>query len=244
MTMAAGMAAGGMRPVFAVYASFLQRAVDQLLHDACLQNLPVTVLVDHAGFVPGDGATHQGIYDVAMLRAMPNLTIWSPADAAELREMIAAAMHLPGPCVIRYAKCVPEAIGDAMPIGEWRTLREGAAVQLVAYGHALETAMEVAGRLHADGIACGVTAATTLHRLDEKWLASVPPGQLIAVLEEAPVAGGLGEAICAQASGVQVLPLGIDDDMIPTAHTMDGLARQCGLDAETVARRIREALHG
>lgn len=265
MTLAAGMAAGGLRPVFAVYASFLQRAVDQLLHDVCLQNLPVTVLVDRAGFVPGDGATHQGVYDLSMLRAMPNLTVYAPADARELRAMLEAAMKAEGPCVIRYPKRLPRAVGGEAaeipaesPYGAdpsdlrrceeglgWRPIVMGESGALIGYGHSVTTALETAERLRGKGMRPSVISASTLLPLDREALESLRGAGWIAVLEESQANGGLGEAVAAYfaGQGPRVFRLGIPG-VAPGGHSVPGLLAECGIDAAQAAKRIEEALRG
>ncbi len=245
VTLAAGMAAGGMRPVFAVYASFLQRATDELLHDVCLQNLPVTLLVDHAGFVPGDGATHQGVYDVAMLRAMPNLTVWAPADAGELSRMIRAAVDMPGPVAIRYPKQLPQTLADEAPVGTWRQIAPGERVAIVGYGASVQMALEARALLLAQGVQAEVVSASSLSPLDDAMLRRLSAYPLIAVVEEAQVRGGLGEAVVhhfhENKTPARVLTLGIRG-IIPAAHSMEGLRRECGLDAATLAARILEGI--
>ena len=230
--LAAGLAAGGMRPFFAVYASFLTRAIDQVMHDICLQNLPVTLLVDHAGFVAGDGATHQGVYDFAALRALPNLTIWQPCDARELRAMVRASMELSGPCVIRYPKQLPERLGADAPIGGWRRIADGADGAIIGYGGSVETALFARDRLAAKGICCAVWSASC---------GDVPPEgcEPIAVIEESRGHGGLGEALRARYPALLTFSAG---GPVPSAHSLEGLRRQCGQDAETVAKEIEETI--
>ncbi len=247
VTMAAGMAAGGLLPVFAVYASFLQRAMDQILHDICLQKLPVLLLVDHAGFVPGDGATHQGVYDLTMLGAMPGLTIWAPCDARELRAMVAEGLRLGAPCAIRYPKDLPEALGEPGVCGAWRAVAPGGDVAIVAHGASVRAALDAAAVLGLQGVPCAVWSASSLQPLDAGVLESLACARLLAVLEEAQARGGLGEAVAgffaARENCPPLLLLGIDG-IAPGAHSLEGLARQCGLDAEAVAARIMEALDG
>lgn len=248
MTMAAGLAAGGLRPVFAVYASFLQRALDQLLHDICLQALPVTLLVGHAGFVPGDGATHQGIYDLAFLRAMPNLTIWTPCDAAELTTMIDAALLLDGPCLIRYPKALPRELGEKTPIGRWRRLAQGEGVGFIGYGHSIAMIGDARDILCEKGIDSQVWHASRLDTLDREALDAMRGEALIAVVEEACVGGGLGEAVAAyyalRKGGPRVLTLGVRGTA-PGEHSVASLARECGLDGPCVAAAIERMLrHG
>lgn len=248
VTLAAGMAAGGLRPVVAVYASFLQRAMDELLHDVCLQNLPVVVLVDHAGFVPGDGATHQGVYDLSMLHAMPGLTIWAPCDADELRQMMIAAGAMSGPCIIRYPKGLPGRLTSEGFTGGWRCLLAGGQVALITHGQAVLTALDVAKRLHAEALSCAVYSASTIVPLDESTLdtlASAYP--LLVTLEEEQCSGGLGAAVAmhfaAKTSRPRVLALGVPG-IAPDAHSLEGLADICHMDTASVMSSIREALDG
>lgn len=248
VTLAAGMAAGGLRPVFAVYASFLQRSMDELLHDVCLQGLDVLVLADHAGFVAGDGATHQGVYDLGMLRIMPGLKVWAPCDACELREMLAVAGSLSGPCVIRYPKGLPERLAKGAFEGRWRCIHWGERAAIIAHGQAVQTALEVADKLRGERIHCAVWNASIIMPLDSRALAEIAGRyQWIVTLEEEQVSGGLGAAVAvhfaAQRERPHVLTLGVPG-IAPGAHSLEGLARACGIDAERAAAAIREALYG
>ncbi|MCL1965447.1 MAG: 1-deoxy-D-xylulose-5-phosphate synthase [Firmicutes bacterium] len=246
VTLAAGMASSGLRPVFAVYASFLQRGMDQLAHDVCLQNLPVLFLIDHAGFIPGDGATHQGIYDLPMLRAMPGLTVFTPCDSRELAAMIRAALTLPGPCAVRYPKDLPEKLGETAPCGRWRRIVGGDGPALVGAGHAVLVACETAGLLRAQGVRCAVWSASSIVPLDTAALEALGKHALIAVLEEGVIAGGLGEAIAghyaAQGKKPQILRLGVEGDA-PGAHSIEGLLKACGIDPPLAAERILGGYH-
>ena len=234
-TFCAGLAAGGMRPFFAVYATFLSRAADQLLHDVCLQGLPVTVLADHAGFVPGDGATHQGVYDLGMLRAMPGLTVWQPADAEELRAMIRASRSLEGPCVIRYPKSLPRSLGTPFAPGSWRLLRPGDDLQLVAVGRACETALEAARILSAQGVQASVWSASSLP-------ADPPPlAPRYAVVEECAGGGGLGEALSAYAPPLRVFGCG---STVPSQEDLPHLDAQCGMTADAIAAALAKPYGG
>lgn len=232
--LAAGLAVGGMRPYFAVYASFLMRAMDQVMHDICLQNLPVTLLVDHAGFVPGDGETHQGVYDLAALREMPNLTLWQPCDAAELRAMLRASTRLSGPCAIRYPKQLPQALGEGTEPGGWRRIAEGDDGALVGYGASVETALCARELLAQRGIACAVWSASC---------GDTPPAGCapVAVVEESRLHGGLGEALQAKIPGLLVFA---SCGAPPSAHSLEGLRRQCGQDAQAVADAVAARLRG
>lgn len=253
-TLAAGMAIAGLRPVFAVYASFLQRAMDQLLHDICMQNASVLVLSDHAGFVPGDGATHQGVYDLGMLRTMPNLLLLAPCDARELSQMIAFALTKDGPCVIRYPKNLPKQMADGDFEMRWRCVSPGEEIAIIAHGQAVMLALEVRECLMAAGagravhIKAAVYSASVLAPLDENMLSSIAGSYAhIVTLETEQVATGLSAAIAArfaQGNGKQrVLNFGVPG-IIPTSNSFQGLLRECCLDAQSVASAIVEAFYG
>ena len=146
--MCAGLAKGGMRPFFFVYSTFLQRGYDQVMHDVCMQNLPVTFMLDRAGLANGDGESHQGLFDIAYLRHIPNMRILAPADSGELVEMINAALAFDGPCAIRYPKkrsCLIRTYPSTpFTFGRWKTLRDG------------KDAADACGRQHGqDGDRCG-----------------------------------------------------------------------------------------
>ena len=222
---AAGLAAGGMRPVVAVYSTFLQRAVDQIMHDVCISNLPVVFCVDRAGVVGSDGVTHQGVFDIAMLRALPNLTICQPKDEEDLKSLLAEALDRKGPTVIRYPRgSVPSSVAPRKP---------GAgspSFALWATGDWYPKACEVAERL--GGVA---VHARYLKPFDERLLAEQrAAGMRIVSLENGSALGGFGEALGAD------LRLGWPDEFIPHG-TQDELERRYGLDVESLVRRISEA---
>ena len=234
LAFAAGLAAGGMRPVAAVYSTFLQRATDQLMHDVCLPNLPVVICVDRAGVVGADGATHQGVFDLAMLRCLPNLTICQPADEPELRTMLAEALKRNGPTVIRYPRGrVPSAA--VVPAASERravVLRNPEArVQIWALGDQVPKALSV-----ADRIGCGVVYARSVKPFDAELLAHQrAAGRQIVSLENGCVNGGFGEAIGAD------LKLGWPDAFIPHG-SLSELERTYGLDEAAVCRRITDGV--
>lgn len=233
MTFCAGLAAGGLRPFFAVYSTFLPRCADHLLHDVCLQNLPVTLLLDHAGFVPGDGATHQGIYDLALLRAMPHLSIWHPADVRELHRMLEESLRLEGPCAIRYPKSLPADLGGETPSGSWRQLRRGADLQLIACGRSCETALSVAALLEKANISSGVWNASRLP------VFSLPVSGPFAVIEESCGAGGLSEALSALAQPLSVFHAG---GSIPSEHDLPSLDAQCHMTPAEISETLKRLL--
>ena len=229
---AAGLAAGGMRPVVAVYSTFLQRAVDQVMHDVCLPNLPVVFCVDRAGVVGADGATHQGLYDIAMLRCLPNLTICQPRDKADLEDLLREAMKRNGPTVIRYPR------GALSGVQGEPTSVQGARVAIWATGDWLAKARDVAARLAETEppVMCEVVHARYIKPFDAELLSRQrAAGMAVATLENAAAAGGLGDAIGAD------FRFGWPDEFVPHGATAE-LELRYGLDAESVAAKLAAAM--
>jgi 1-deoxy-D-xylulose-5-phosphate synthase len=250
VTMAAGMACEGLRPVVAIYSTFLQRAYDQLIHDVGIQKLPVTFVLDRAGIVGADGPTHQGQYDISYLRAVPNFTVMAPKDEAELQRMLVTALAHDGPCAIRF----PRGEGEGVPLMEegWQPLQVGRAEQLtdgddlliVAYGSMVAPAMATAGLLQERGVRATVVNARFLRPLDETLL--LPLAQRITrvvTMEEGALAGGFGGAIVESLSdhGIQasVLRIGIPDVLVDHA-TPEQSKESLGLTPAQMALRILE----
>lgn len=227
---AAGLAAGGLRPVVAVYSTFLQRAVDQVMHDVCISKLPVVFCVDRAGVVGQDGVTHQGVFDIAMLRCLPNLTIVQPCDAAEFERLFRDALDRDGPTVIRYPRGVaPETARPALPDGlAVEIANPGASVQIWATGDMLEKALAVSEKTGA-----GVVYARSLKPFDEDLLRRQrSAGCRIVSLENGSSAGGFGEAIGAD------VRLGWPDKFVPHGKVAD-LERRFGLDIDSISEKIK-----
>ena len=225
---AAGLAAGGMRPVVAVYSTFLQRAVDQVMHDVCLPNLPVVLCVDRAGVVGADGATHQGLYDIAMLRCLPNLTICQPKDEDDLKALLCEALKRNGPTVIRYPRGAPS------PRRELRPSAFGASVAIWATGDWFDKACDVADRVakREPPIVCEVVHARYLKPFDEAALRRQrAAGMKIVSLENAAIVGGLGEALGAD------IRFGWPDEFVPHGSPAD-LERRFGLDVDSIVERL------
>ncbi len=200
VTFAAGLAKAGMRPVVAVYSSFLQRAVDQMMHDVCLLNLPVIVGVDRAGCVGRDGRTHHGMFDIAMLRCLPNLTICQPSDAEDLQDMLDQALALGGPWVIRYPRGTAprnRAVRAALSRGQARQVcGADAAIQIWALGDQVSKALSVVERLKEKGVSAGVVDARFVKPFDAELLARQrAAGMWIVSVENGSLAGGFGETI-------------------------------------------------
>ncbi len=252
---AAGLAAEGLRPVVALYSTFMQRAVDCVMHDVCLQDLPVTFCLDRAGVVGSDGPTHHGIYDIAMLRCLPGLTIMQPADEADLGNMLALALQHAGPCVIRY----PREPGPGVPLPATLVPVTHGAAQAVmpatsppvwfwALGDMLPLAMAAAARVKAAGIAAGVVNARFAKPLDTRLLtAQAAAARLFVTLENGVAAGGFGsalqEALAERDLATPVLRFGWPDRFIDQGTT-EGLRAACGLTAEIIAERVLERVTG
>ena len=242
VTMAAGMAKGGMRPVVCLYSTFFERALDEVLHDVCLQNLPVLFCIDRAGFVGADGKTHQGLYDLAALRAMPNLRIFAPKDAAELAELFAYARTLNAPAVLRYPNGEAPPLGGNTPIAQslWEVLAEGSGAVVLACGaRAVRRALETR---NMEG--CGDTQVVncrSIAPLDGEMLASLS-GRRIVCFEENALAGGFGSAVAewyaARGIPVQMKLLGAPAAVVPHM-TAEEQAEEAGLTAAALARELR-----
>jgi len=251
VTFAAGLAAEGMKPVAAIYSTFLQRAYDQVVHDVCLQGLDVTFALDRAGLVGADGATHQGFYDLAYLRTLPNMVVMAPKDENELRHMLRTAVEHPGPAAVRYPRGngwgVPlDPDVKTLPMGEAELLRDGEDALVVALGLPVHPALEAAAELAADGLSVAVLNARFAKPLDAaRIVALARKVRAVVTVEEHALQGGFGSAVleALAAAGVQrpVRCLGVPDAIVE--HGDPGTIRlRLGLDAAGIARAVREAL--
>lgn len=225
MTLAAGLAAAGKQPVIVLYSTFAQRAYDQMLHDVCLQNLPVVLCLDRAGVVGEDGPTHHGVFDISYLRSMPNLTIMAPKDENELRQMMGTAFSLKHPVAIRYprgsARGVPiESSFEKLAEGKAELLQSGGKVAFFALGTMVETAQKAAGILKQEGIETTVVNARFAKPLDEAMLRDLTEQMdLIITMEENVLAGGFGSAVLEflnreNLTNVQIQCIGIPDTFV------------------------------
>ncbi|MGA1874583.1 MAG: 1-deoxy-D-xylulose-5-phosphate synthase [bacterium] len=247
VTMAAGMACEGLRPVVAIYSTFLQRAYDQILHDVCLQKLPVILAIDRAGVVGEDGPTHHGAFDLSFLRTIPNLVLMAPKDENELQHMLYTATLLNVPVAIRYPR-EGEGVGlentyRSIPMGKGELLRKGSDVCLLAVGTMVHTALAAADQLHKEGISAQVINARFIKPLDRELLleATQNIGKVV-TLEENALTGGFGSAVLEfiaeeRPGPVQVHRLGIPDQFIP-AGSKSLLRQQLGLDVQGIVKAV------
>jgi len=246
VTFAAGLAVGGMRPVVAIYSSFLQRAYDQILHDVCIQNLPVVFAVDRAGLVGSDGETHQGIFDLSYLSSIPNMHVMAPKNKWELSDMMKFAVSLSLPVAVRYPrgeafdglkeKREPVVLGKA----EW--LYEEQEVLLLAVGSMVKTALRVREILHSKGIPCSVVNARFVKPIDEEILGKADKWHSVFVTMEENVAnGGYGEKVREsmqrQELSADLLTVSIPDAFVEHG-SVEQLKKSLGMDADGIASRI------
>lgn len=248
VTFAAGLAAGGLRPVVAIYSTFLQRSYDQIIHDVCLQNLPVVFAVDRAGLVGEDGPTHHGAYDLSFLRHIPCMTVMAPRDTNMLRDMLATALTHDGPSAIRYPRGGgPTTYKGGQPkllsIGQSEALAVGNDVCIIAVGPSVYPALEAVEILKAEGIEAGVMDARFIKPLDEKAIldAAKQCGRLV-IVEENTVHGGFGSAVlellAAKDVQASVKLIGIPDSFLDHGAT-ENLKQVIGLSGEGIARAAR-----
>ncbi len=246
LTFAAGLACEGLKPVVAIYSTFLQRAYDQLIHDICLQNLPVMFAIDRGGLVGPDGATHAGSFDLSYLRCIPNITVMAPADENECRQMLYTAYQLNGPAAVRYPRgsgsgVVIEKTMTALPLGKAEVRRRGKSIALLAFGSMLEPALAVGDELNAT-----VVNMRFIKPLDESLILELARSHdLLVTLEENTVHGGAGSAIneflAASGRMIDCLNLGLPDEFIEHGERGE-LLHDCGLDAAGIRHAIRQRL--
>ena len=250
VTFAAGLATEGMKPVAAIYSTFLQRAFDQVVHDVCVQNLDVTLALDRAGAVGADGATHQGFYDYTYLRSLPNIVIMAPKDENELQHMVRTAIEYPGPAAVRYPRgngvgvpMDPEL--KAVPIGEAELLRDGDDVIVVAIGTMVHPALEAAAELAAEGLSVAVVNARFAKPIDLDRIEPIAARcRAIVTVEEHAAMGGFGASLLQELAERGVaLParcLGTPDALVEHGAKLS----EFGLDAAGIALAVRELAGG
>ncbi len=251
VTFAAGLAAEGMTPVVAIYSTFMQRAYDQILHDVCLQKLPVVLALDRGGFVGDDGSTHQGLFDLAFLRSIPNLVVMAPKDENELRHMLKTAVEYRGPIALRYPRgagvgvSIDEAIAT-LDVGKGEIVREGKDLAIIAVGAPVYAALEAAEALAGEGVSARVINARFVKPLDSALLCETARAfKNIITVEENVLMGGFGSAVMELLNDqgifdVRMMRLGIGDIFVEHA-TQQELRRMFGIDRDGImeaARRI------
>ena len=250
---AAGLACEQMRPVAAIYSTFLQRAYDQIIHDVCIQNLPVFFCLDRAGIVGADGPTHQGMYDIAYLRCLPNMVVMAPKDEAELQRMVVTGInHTSSPIAMRYPRGGGYGVGlleegwEPLPIGKAEILRQGEDVLLLAYGSMVYPALQAAENLSEHGVDATVVNARFVKPLDTELIVPLAReiGQVV-TLEEGCVMGGFGSAVLETLMDRQVVipvtRIGVPDQLVEPA-TPDQSKAKVGLTSPQLAERILQAV--
>jgi 1-deoxy-D-xylulose-5-phosphate synthase len=253
VTFAAGLATQGFRPVAAIYSTFLQRAYDQVIHDVCLMDLPVTFAIDRAGIVGADGPTHNGLYDLAYLRAVPNMIVMSPKDENELQHMLYTSLETPHPCAVRY----PRANGVGveldeqfrlLEIGKGELLEDGEDCAIIAIGSMVYPSLKAAEKLAAEGISATVVNARFIKPLDEELISCLAQEKpSLITVEEAALMGGFGSAVMElletlHVQGSKLLRIGIPDRLVP--HGSPSLLHaKYGIDADGIYEKIKAFIH-
>lgn len=250
VTFAAGLAAGGMKPVVAIYSSFLQRAYDQILHDVCIQNLPVVFAIDRAGLVGSDGETHQGIFDLSYLSSIPNMHILAPKNKWELSDMLKFAIAFQGPVALRYPR--GEAYDglreyrEPIVLGKAEWIYQGEQIALVAVGSMVKTALTVREQLICKGYDCSIINARFVKPVDAELIGAVSTShKLIVTMEENVASGGFGEKVRAYLDSIhaqaKLLCISIPDEYVEHGN-VEILRKEVGIDADTITDRILQTV--
>ncbi len=249
VTFAAGLALEGFKPVVAIYSTFLQRAFDQIVHDICLQNLPVTLVMDRGGLVGEDGPTHHGAFDLSYLRHIPNMVLMAPADENELQHMLRTALEQDGPIALRYPRGTAEGLAmdeefKTLPIGQGELLIEGKDLAILAIGNRVRPAVAAARRLDEEGISASVANCRFVKPLDRDLVFRLADKtKLLLTVEENALQGGFGSAVLEMLAeeghtGVRVVRLGIGDHFVE--HGSQQLQRSsCGIDVAGIIEAAR-----
>lgn len=245
-TFAAGLAKAGLKPVFAVYSSFLQRAYDQVLHDVCIQNLPVVFAIDRAGLVGSDGETHQGIFDISFLSSIPNMTVMAPKNKWELADMMQYAVAFDTPIAVRYPRGTAydglKEFRAPIRLGKSETITEGSGVALFALGSMVQTAEKVAELLKEQGIEATVINARFAVPFDKEKVAELTQNhKLLVTMEENVTSGGFGEHVASYVNendlGIKVQVVAIPDAYVEHGN-VDRLKEDIGIDANSIYERV------
>lgn len=247
VTFAGGLSAAGMRPVVAIYSTFLQRAYDQIIHDIALQGLPVVFAIDRAGIVGEDGKTHQGIFDLSYLRSIPDIVVLAPRNEMQLRDALWTAFKLNRPVAVRYPRgkacaTLPGSEMKTLETGRAEVLREGSDMCIFAIGNMVDPSLKAAEILERDNISCGVINSIFLKPLDTGLFLSVAlKTKRIVTVEENVVCGGFGSGVCEALSntGTRILVVGLPDRFIEHGPP-DVLREKYRLTAGGIAQRIKD----
>ncbi len=245
VTFAAGLAREGLKPVVAIYSTFLQRAYDQIIHDVALQNLPVIFAIDRAGIVGEDGPTHHGSFDISYLRIVPNMVVSAPKDESELRDLLYTAVSSKSPFSIRYPRGKGYGVGlkegfELLPVGKWEVLTEGKDAVVLSVGWEVYQSLKAAEILRERGVKVTVVNSRFIKPLDKELLEEISKDfDLVFTVEENVITGGFGSSISEYFAdrGVRVINIGIPDRFIPHGN-QDFLRKLVGLDSEGIAQRI------
>lgn len=249
VTFAAGLAAGGMKPIVAVYSSFLQRAYDQILHDVCIQNLPVVFAIDRAGLVGSDGETHQGIFDLSYLSSIPNMHIMAPKNKWELSDMLKFAVNFDAPIAIRYPR------GEAydglkeyrspVEYGKAEWIYEGTEIAILAVGSMVKTGLQVFEKLTDQGYKCSLCNARFIKPIDTDMVDKAADHKVVVTLEENVLSGGFGEKVCEYMKMKkytnELIMIGIPDEYVEHGN-VDQLRKDIHIDADSIIEKIKKAL--
>ncbi|MDR2752301.1 MAG: 1-deoxy-D-xylulose-5-phosphate synthase [Clostridiales bacterium] len=247
VTFSAGMAKGGMKPVVAVYSSFLQRAYDQILHDVCLQNLHVIFAIDRAGVVGADGETHQGLYDIAFLSHIPNMTILAPSSKREMSSMLEFALAHDGPVALRYPKgsaSVSQRNDRPIRLGVSELVSRGNGIAFVALGPMVDVAIEATQMLRKRGLDPAVINARFVKPLDSEMISGLEGFQSVFTLEDHCAIGGFGSLVLCALDAAGIKPkyfhaFAFPDKFVPQG-SRDGIFKENGLDAQSIAKKVLE----
>jgi 1-deoxy-D-xylulose-5-phosphate synthase len=254
VTFAAGLALEGFKPVVAIYSTFLQRAFDQIVHDICLQNLPVTFVMDRGGLVGEDGPTHHGAFDFSYLRHIPNMVLMAPAEENELQHMIRTALEHEGPIALRYPRGTAEGVdmdeeSKTLPIGQGELLSEGNDLAILAIGNRVSPAVAAARKLDEEGISASVANCRFVKPLDRDLIFRLADKtKRLLTVEENALQGGFGSAVLEILAeeghtGVRVVRLGIGDHFVE--HSSQQIQRSsCGIDVPGIIEAARAMVKG
>jgi len=254
VTFAAGLALEGFKPVAAIYSTFLQRAYDQVIHDICLQNLPVTFVMDRGGVVGEDGPTHHGVFDLSYLRHIPNMVLMAPADENELQRMLKTALEHQGPIALRFPRGTAEGVPmdseiQTLPIGKGELLREGKDLAILAIGNRVRPAMEAAKELEKEGIQAAVVNCRFVKPLDRDLIIQMAQQtDRLLTVEENALQGGFGSGVLELLAeevhtGLRVVRLGISDQFVD--HGAQRVQRStCGIDTAAIVEAARAMVTG